>query len=249
MSDNDSVNSFAALKQEIEEKGLDKLSLAELFSSSDEDSEAKIEKLEKDLNEYQKKYADLSDEEKSQDDGESVKTMLNNLQADLEEQKKAAPAPAEGEAAPAEGEAAPAEGEAAPAEGEAAPTTTEETEGEAGPAEGQAAAGPAEGEAAPTTEETEGEDAAAGGEDAAGAGQPEGEPVTAEIDARDIDGFADVTFEVTDGGKLKVTATPAQTGGKSRKMKKMKKMQSKKKRPKQTKRGGKKAVKQSRKKK
>jgi hypothetical protein len=55
-------------------------------------------------------------------------------------------------------------------------------------------------------------------------------------------------FEVNDG-ILKVTATPAQTGGKSRKMKKMKKMQSKKKRPKQTKRGGKKAVKQSRKKK
>ena len=75
------------------------------------------------------------------------------------------------------------------------------------------------------------------------------------MDAFNTNGLKGVKmYSVNDDGeteitKLKVVGEIAQTGGKSRKMKKMKKMQSKKKRPKQTKRGGKKAVKQSRKKK
>jgi hypothetical protein len=92
MSDNNSVNTSANLRSEIE-----KLNLEELLNSSDEDSEKQLEKFKNDLDEYERKYAELSDEERTNDDGESVNTMLTNLKADLDKKK------GEGEAAPADG--------------------------------------------------------------------------------------------------------------------------------------------------
>ena len=105
--------------------------------------------------------------------------------------------------------------------------------------------GEGEGEEGEKNKDGEGEGEGAGGQT----------EVTLDMDAFNTSGLKGVKmYSVNDEGeteitKLKVVGEIAQMGGKSRKMKKMKKMQSKKKRPKQTKRGGKKAVKQSRKKK
>ncbi len=195
----------------------------------------------KELDEYLNELKD--------DDVKSVATdEVNEMLDELLKDPAAGPAAADGEGSTKTEEGGEQEAPAAaPADGEGSTKTEEGGEQEA----------PADGEGTTKTEEGGEQEAPAAAPADGEGGEPEGgeTEVTLDMDAFNTNGLKGVKmYSVNDDGeteitKLKVVGEIAQMGGKSRKMKKMKKMQSKKKRPKQTKRGGKKAVKQSRKKK